>query len=84
LNCGCLTAAAVRNTCVGTYEVVTLKRVKSASQQAVGIYVDEGASDVIIVGCDVRENSEYGIYVKGNAAEVIIGSCDARVTRRTQ
>ena len=43
--------------------------------QQIGIYVDSGASDIIIDGCDVRKNGDYGIVVNA-ASDVVISGCD--------
>jgi hypothetical protein len=70
--------------CVGIYRIVLITAAPNNSpQQAVGIYIDDGASDVLVSNCDVRRNSDAGIQINGGASDVIIGQCDARETSMT-
>jgi hypothetical protein len=49
--------------------------------QAYGVYVDQGATDVLIEACDVRENSENGVYINGESGavttDVFVRGCNA-------
>jgi hypothetical protein len=58
--------------CVGTYNYVTLpiRLPQSPPTQVIGILIDQGATDVIIEGCDLRKNSLYGVSIKGETATV--------------
>ncbi|MGC2405082.1 MAG: right-handed parallel beta-helix repeat-containing protein [Candidatus Cybelea sp.] len=62
--------------CVGQYEYVKIGSNTTSPHQYVGIYVDAGASDILIAGCDVRKNKDTGIYVNGGTTEVLIDSCN--------
>ena len=63
--------------CKGKYQWITISQnMGSTATQTYGIYLESGASNVIIDGCDVTENGDAGIYVEGGAEEVIIDSCD--------
>jgi parallel beta-helix repeat protein len=61
--------------CVGEYKWITLHRATNSMTQGVGIYVDGGASQITIDGCDVRSNADYGIVVNA-ASDVIISGCN--------
>ena len=65
----------VGTSCVGKYRYITHSTSMESNQQLVGIYVDSGASDIIIDGCDVRKNGDYGIVVNA-ASDVVISGCD--------
>jgi parallel beta-helix repeat protein len=71
-------ASAVRivgTSCVGKYQYITQGTSAESNQQEVGIYVDSGASNIVINGCDLRENADYGIVVNA-ASDVLISGCD--------
>ena len=71
-------AAGVRisgASCVGDYYYIISGSTGSSPTQDVGIYVDSNASDVIVTGCDCRENNEEGIVVNA-ASDVVISGCD--------
>ncbi|MGC2650177.1 MAG: right-handed parallel beta-helix repeat-containing protein [Candidatus Cybelea sp.] len=61
--------------CVGEYRDITNHDSSDSPIQDIGIYVDSGASDIIIDGCDLRKNSDYGIVVNA-ASDVVISGCD--------
>ena len=63
--------------CVGHYKFIQIDSASTSTQQDVGIFVDDGSSNVIISACDCRENAVRGIYVNGGASEIIIEACDA-------
>jgi parallel beta-helix repeat protein len=65
----------VGTSCVGKYRYVTHSTSMESNQQLVGIYVDSGASNIVINGCDLRENADYGIVVNA-ASDVVISGCD--------
>ncbi|MFY9719460.1 MAG: right-handed parallel beta-helix repeat-containing protein [Candidatus Cybelea sp.] len=65
--------------CIGEYQWVTIGGVTTTYQQAVGIYVDQGAQDVLIDGCDVTGNSTDGIVVdasEGSVTAIYIRNCN--------
>jgi hypothetical protein len=66
--------------CVGSYYKIVIDSTHSAEspQQEYGIYIDAGASSIIVANSDCRNNSEAGIYVEGGASDVIIDACDLR------
>ena len=71
-------ASAVRlvgTSCAGHYKSIEHDSSSTSNQQAIGIYV-EAASDVLISGCDVRENGDVGIKIVDGATDVIIESCN--------
>jgi parallel beta-helix repeat protein len=71
-------ASAVRiagTSCVGKYRFVTHATSAESNQQLVGIYVESGASQITINGCDIRENADYGIVVNA-ASDVVISGCN--------
>ncbi len=61
--------------CVGEYEFVKDDSDRPSPQQSVGIFVDSGASEITIDGCDVRLNADYGIVVNA-ASDVVISGCN--------
>ena len=61
--------------CVGEYRDMYEPDSSDSPIQDIGIYVDSGASDIIIDGCDLRKNSDYGIVVNA-ASDVVISGCD--------
>ena len=61
--------------CVGEYRDMWNSGSSDSPIQQTGIYVDSGASDIIIDGCDVRKNGDYGIIVNA-ASDVVISGCD--------
>jgi hypothetical protein len=57
--------------CIGEYNAIILDPpVTTSPQQAVGIYIDQGASNVIVDSCDLTENSANGIVVNGTSGAV--------------
>lgn len=62
--------------CLGEFEWIQFGGSSTSDQQAVGIYLDAGASSALIAGCDVRENGTAGIYVMQGTSDVIIDGCD--------
>jgi hypothetical protein len=66
--------------CVGTYNYITIDRVSASPTQQIGIYVDQGATDVVIDGCDLTKNGTYGAEVTGESesvtTNVLIRDCD--------
>lgn len=65
--------------CIGIYEWIRLGNMPMPTfNQHVGIYVDDGATDVIIADCDLRNNIDYGVQIEGGASAVIVDSCDLR------
>ena len=65
----------VGTSCAGHYKSIEHDSSSTSNQQAIGIYV-EAASDVLISGCDVRENGDVGIKIVDGATDVIIESCN--------
>jgi parallel beta-helix repeat protein len=65
----------VGTSCIGQYRDITHATSMESPQQDIGIYVDSGASDIIINGCDLRENADQGILVNA-ASDVVITGCD--------
>jgi hypothetical protein len=67
--------------CVGKYSYVTVGNEMPSPHQAYGVYVDQGATDVLIEACDVRENSENGVYINGESGavttDVFVRGCNA-------
>ncbi|MGA9018911.1 MAG: right-handed parallel beta-helix repeat-containing protein [Candidatus Cybelea sp.] len=61
--------------CVGEYRDITNHDSSDSPIQDIGIYVDSGAADIIIDGCDLRKNGDYGIVVNA-ASNVVISGCD--------
>ena len=61
--------------CVGQYIFIQEGMKSPSPNQDVGIYLDSGASDVTISGCDIRLNKQEGIVVNG-ASGVTISGCD--------
>jgi hypothetical protein len=75
----CTGVRVIGAACIGKYQFVKITGPPvSSPTQAVGIYVDSLASDVIIDGCDTRKSSDKGIYVNEGASDVIIDGCDVR------
>lgn len=67
----------VGTSCKGQYQWIVIGTDKGATyRQDYGIYVDDGATDVVIAGCDIRENGKAGIFVNGGVEEVLIDSCN--------
>ena len=64
--------------CIGQYEQIIQSSRNLSPQQTVGIYLDNGASGVIIANCDARNSSSQGLYVNGGASDVIIEACGVR------
>jgi hypothetical protein len=53
--------------------------VATSPHQDVGIYIDQGATDVLVEGCDSTENKVNGIVVDGNeraVTRILIRDCD--------
>lgn len=66
--------------CVGQYKFIQIDQASTSTVQNVGIYVEGGTANVLIEGCDVRENNTYGIQVNGASAAVtnlLIRDCNA-------
>jgi hypothetical protein len=67
--------------CVGKYSYVTIGNDMSSPHQSYGVYVDQGATEVLIDACDVRENSQNGIYINGESGavttDVFVRGCNA-------
>jgi hypothetical protein len=59
--------------CVGTYQYVEIGNVHESPQQQVGIYVDQGAQNVIVDGCDLTGNEQNGAQVTGESGSVTTG-----------
>jgi Right handed beta helix region len=73
------TAAGVRiigSGCIGSYQVVTDGGNNNSLVQSYGIYLDSGAEDVVIDGCDIRLNGIAGIKINGDVEEIIIDGCN--------
>ncbi len=63
--------------CKGQYQWITIGTDMGATdQQDYGIYIDDGATDVLVAGCDIRTNAVAGILVNPGAANVLIDSCN--------
>jgi hypothetical protein len=56
--------------CVGQYEYIEIGSSHESPPQAVGIFVDQGASDLLIHACDLRGNSQAGLSVHGETGGV--------------
>jgi hypothetical protein len=71
----------VGTSCIGQYEDVTIGQAALSPPQQVGIYIDQGAKDVLIDGCDITGNGTYGIQIVGETTSVttniFIRNCDA-------
>jgi Right handed beta helix region len=66
--------------CVGEYTYITNVGGSTSYQQAVGIYVDGGAENIIIDACDVTLNNTNGIQVNGSSSAVtniFVRNCNA-------
>ena len=69
--------------CVGRYEVINNVGDQGmlSPHQQVGVYIDQGATDVIVDGCDLTKNAMYGAQVLGETesvtTNVFIRDCDA-------
>ena len=66
--------------CVGQYKFIQIDSSSTSTQQNVGIYVGGGTANVLIQGCDVRENAINGIVVDGSTSVVtdaLVRDCDA-------
>jgi hypothetical protein len=65
--------------CVGKYSYIEIGGSPSSSpQQSNGIYIDNGATDVVVSGCDLRNNTDTGGTVLAGASDVIVDACDLR------
>ncbi|MBV9717806.1 MAG: hypothetical protein JOZ77_00685 [Candidatus Eremiobacteraeota bacterium] len=70
----------VGTSCIGEYRYITIGKETESPHQGVGVYVDGGASNVILGDCDVTENATNGITVNGSTkavANVFIRDCNA-------
>lgn len=64
--------------CVGQFTDITEFDDGASPPQKVGIFVDSGATNVIVEGCDLTGNSENGVYVNGSSplpTDVFIRDC---------
>jgi hypothetical protein len=76
---GAVGVRIVGASCKGQYQWITIGENNGATaQQAFGIYLDEGTEDVVIDGCDIRQNGIAGININVGVEDVLINSCDLR------